>query len=101
MTSKLCGRCNVTKSVNDFKKMTAARDGLQSYFKVCSVEVNQIWNENNRDRLNDRKRNRYDNNPQCQISRKIHDRLNKIIRRGSYSLRTEEILGISKGLYLD
>jgi len=31
----------------------------------------------------------------------MHFRLNGILRRGSYTCRTEEILGVPKGIYLD
>jgi len=50
---------------------------------------------------NERSRNYYATNPNAQISRKIHDRLNAILKRGSCSLRTEEILGVPKRIYLD
>jgi len=101
MASKCCSRCNVSKSVNDFKKMTAARDGIQSYCKVCSNEVYQQWRENNRDYYNDHERNYQTNNPQRRINKNVHSKLNNILRRGIYSVRTEEILGVPKVLYLD
>jgi len=68
MASKVCGRCNLIKSVNDFNKMAASRDGYQSKCKSCSVELRREWNESNRDRLNERGRNYYANNPQRRIS---------------------------------
>jgi len=101
MASKACGRCNLIKSVNDFNMRSASSDGYQSYCKVCISAVNQNCNNNNRDRLNERECNRIATNPQHQISTNIHQRLNHILKRCSYTARTEQVLGIPKGLYLD
>jgi len=99
--TKTCARCNVTKSVNDFKKKSVSRDGYQSYCKVCCGEVTQLWNENNRNRANERYRNYYGNNPQRRISENIHNRLNRILKRSNYSVRTEQIIGLNKQTYLE
>jgi len=99
MASKLCGRCNLIKSVNDFNRST--RNGYMNKCKLCKVEYNKQWVNDNREQVNERERNRFATNSQYRISKNIHNRLNAILRRGIYSLRTEEILGIPKGLYLD
>jgi len=101
MASKICGRCNLIKSVNDLNKKSAASDGYQSMCKTCCVEHVKQWRDVNRERSNERSRNYRANNANTRISKNIHDRLNRILRRGCYSLRTEEILGIPKGIYLD
>jgi len=75
MASKICSKCNVIKFVNDFNKRSASNDGYQSKCKVCNVEVIRIWENNNRDRLNERKRYYIATNPSEQISKKIHDKL--------------------------
>jgi len=101
MESKQCNTCNTVKFVNDFNKRSASSDGYMSKCKVCCVEYNREWVNNNRDQVNVRERNRRANNAQHRICDNIHNRLRSILYRGSYSLRTEEILGIPKGLYLD
>jgi len=101
MASKLCSRCNVIKSVNDFNKKAASRDGFQSHCKACNVEINQNWNNTNRDRLNLQKQNLKERNPNVRISNNMHTRLRSILHRGIYSARTEQIIGLSKPLYLE
>jgi len=68
-STKQCGRCNLIKSVNEFNHRSAGSDGYQSRCKLCNVEVNQIWLNNNRDRFNEQNRNKYATNPQCQINK--------------------------------
>jgi len=99
MASKLCGRCNLIKSVNDFNRST--RDGYMSKCKVCCIEYNRQWVNDNRDQVKQRERNRYATNPQRRISINMHVKLNHILKRGIHSARTEEILGMPRGLYLD
>jgi len=101
MASKMCGKCQMTKLVCDFNKSTSTGDGYRFECKSCNVENVKQWRNNNRNYYNERRRNRYANNLQCQVTEKIHIRLRSILYRGSYSLRTEEILGIPKGLFLD
>jgi len=101
MASKFCSKCNVTKSVNDFNRKSASHDGYQSHCKSCNVEINQIWNNNNRDHLNERVRNYIATNPKARISKNIHRILNHILKRGSYYVRTQEIIGLTKPQYLE
>jgi len=101
MASKYCTKCQLTKSVNDFNKKTAAVDGFQTYCKSCSVEVGRKWNENNRERLNARNRNNTATNPQLRIGNNKHQKLRDLLRRGSYTTRTLQIIGLSKVQFLD
>jgi len=99
MTTKICGICNTVKSVNDFNKCT--RDGYDSRCKPCKFEYNKEWQTNNRDYVNERERNRTATNPQHQINKNMHSKLWSILKRGSYSLRTEQIIGLNKSTYLE
>jgi len=48
-----------------------------------------------------RERNRRVNNAHHRISIIMHRRLNHILHRGTYSLRTEQIIGLTKPQYLE
>jgi len=99
MASKFCSRCNITKSVNDFNKST--RNGYQSKCKLCCVEVRREWVNNNREHYNEYFRNRRATNPQHRICDNTHKRLRNLLSRGSYSIRTENIIGCDKKTFLD
>jgi len=101
MGSKACGRCNLIKLVNDFNKKSSASDGYMNICKVCCLEYNKQWVNDNREYVRERERNRRVNNPHHRISINMHRRLNHTLHRGIYSARTEEILDIPKGLYLE
>jgi len=69
--------------------------------KSCNDEVRREWRENNRHHVNEQKRNDYANNAQRRISNNIHQILKNILRRGCYSTRTEQIIGLNKTTYLE
>jgi len=101
MASKMCGKCQATKSVCDFNKSSLTSDGYRFECKTCHVEEVRQWRENNREHVNDYFSNRRAINPQHQICNNMHVRLNSILRRGSYSTRTEQIIGLNKTTYLE
>jgi len=101
MSSKICGRCNLIKLVCDFNKSSSTSDGYRYECKSCNSEIKKEWCNNNRDHVNEHSRNYYANNEQRRICKNMHVKLNGILRRGHYSLRIEEILGVPKGIYLD
>jgi len=100
-TTKKCGRWNLIKLVCDFNKSSSTSDGYRYECKLCNSEIRKEWRNNNQEHVNEHSRNYYANNDQRIISINMHVRLNAIIKRGSYSLRTEEVLGVSMGIYLD
>jgi len=97
--TKQCGRCNLIKSVCDFNRST--RDGYMSKCKVCCVEDKREWVNNNREHVNEYLRNSFATNPSARIANNMHRRLNHILHRGSYSTRTEHIIGLNKPTYLE
>jgi len=101
MASKACSRCNLIKSVNDFNHDSYSNDGFQHKCKLCNVEVVRIWRNNNCDHVREQKRNYYANNPSARIGNNIHQILKNILRRGCYSTRTEQIIGLNKTTYLE
>jgi len=62
MASKMCTKCQVVKSVNDFNKMTSSPDGYMYKCKSCNAESKQEWINNNREHYNECKRNLTINN---------------------------------------
>jgi len=63
----MCGRCNLIKSVNDFNN--SSRNGKRYECKSCSVELNREWVNNNREHVNEQRRNYYATNQQAKISK--------------------------------
>jgi len=59
------------------------------------------WRENNKDYYNENARIRRATNPQLRISINMHRRLNSILRRGHYSFRVEQIIGLNQLTYLE
>ena len=101
MATKICSRCQIVKPVYEFNKRSDTLDGFQSYCRICSVETYQQWVNNNREHYNEYKRNKTATNPQYQIYKNMHSKLNHILKRGIYSVRTEQILGCNKKQFLD
>jgi len=101
MATKMCSKCKMTKSVSDFNKSSSTCDGYRFECKTCHIELNRQWVNNNREYVKEREHNRRVNNPQHQISKNMHAKLNNILRRGIYSARFEEIIGLNMPTYLE
>jgi len=86
--------------VNDFNKKSASSDGYQCMRKTCSVDHIKEWNNNNCEYVRERQRNRLVTNPQYKISRNTHNKLWSILKRGSYTCRTEQIIGLNIQTFL-
>jgi len=99
--TKLCSRCRNIKSANDFNHDEYARDGYQHKCNTCNVEVRQQWVKVRLNRYNEYHRNRTATNEQHRITNQIHNILNWLLKRGSYSIRTEQIMGLHKWKFLD
>jgi len=101
MASKFCNKCQLTKQTYDFNHRSDTADGYMYICKKCNVEVMKQWRDANRDYVKARERNRIATNPQCRINHNTHTKLNNILKRGHYSLRTEQIIGLNKPTYLE
>lgn len=101
MSTKRCSRCEVFKQLNEFNNLTASNDGKSLHCRECSHMVHKTWQTNNRDHVNNYQNNKYNNDPQHRMKKKILARLNHLLKRGIYSRRTEELLGCSKKQFLD
>jgi len=99
MARKLCNKCNVIKSINDFNKST--RIEYMSIFENCVVEQVREWTANNKARVNERERNWHVNNTQRRINTNVHVKINGVLRHGKYSERLEQIIGLSQVQFLE
>jgi len=91
----------MTKSIYDFNHDSYATDGYHHKCKKCAIEQKQQWRVSNREHYNEHNRNYYVVNTQARNSRNMHNRLWSILKRGSYSCRTEEIIGLNKPTYIE
>jgi len=101
MASKFCSKCHVTKATYKFNHDSHTADEFHYNCKQCCIEHGRQWRENNRDRYNEQKRNYYATNPQVRISNNMHVRLNNTLRKGIYTRRTAENIGLSEVQWLD
>jgi len=69
--------------------------------KTCSGEHVKQWRDANTDRFNEQNRIKYVTNLQAKISKSMHNKLNKILRRGIYTTRTEQIIGLNMTIFLE
>jgi len=75
--SKICGKCNLPKNLDQFCKRSDTKDGLHRYCKECMNNQNKIdysenkeehnqrtkqWHKNNRDYHNKKMKEHYNNN---------------------------------------
>jgi len=49
METKLCSKCGKVKSLDEFSKCKAYKDGKQLYCKACNKKTNDKYNEKNRE----------------------------------------------------
>jgi len=101
MASKFCNKCQLTKPVYDFTKRTNSPDGYEYRCDACNVEHEKQWRINNPDQAKERSRNYYVNNIQVRISKSMHNKLRNLLKRGSHTHRTEEIIGLNQVTHLE
>jgi hypothetical protein len=53
---KLCPRCKVVKSFENFYKSNASRTGVTSFCKICSSIKGKEWNKNNKEKSKQKSR---------------------------------------------
>jgi len=87
--------------VCDFNKSSSTSDGYRYESKSCNAELKKEWVNINRDHVNEYVRNRLATNPSAKIGKNIHDRLNRILKKGIYTNRTEQLIGLNMQTYLD
>jgi len=50
-SSKKCGRCQVSKSFQEFNKNKNAKFGLNGHCRSCQKEIKQVWDSKNREHI--------------------------------------------------
>lgn len=121
---KICSKCKIPKELNDFPKNKNHKDGYHSVCKQCKKEYNNlnkeeiknyrknnqeyyqeyyIENKNviinrqkeNKEKINQRIRNRYENNINFRLRQNIRNRFYHAIKKGIKSKSVLNILGCS------
>jgi len=101
MATKFCSKFQGTKPTYEFNHDSHTADGFHYNCKQCCVEQVRQWRINNRDQANEQERNYYATNPQRRISKCVHMRLTNILKSGTYTRRTAEIIGLTQGQVLN
>jgi hypothetical protein len=101
METKRCSSCESEKDLNEFASNRSSDDGKHNRCRPCDSEYKKQWRVNNHDRANNYQVNHRANNPQHRIKESMLSRLNNFIRRGTYSARTEELIGCSRQVFTD
>jgi len=57
LQSKACGKCGVTKTLDDFYSNIATKDGKTSLCKECKKAENKKWRDSNRGKVSQIKKN--------------------------------------------
>jgi hypothetical protein len=97
----MCSRCRVEKDLNEYSSDRSSDDGKNHNCRSCSREYCKQWNINNRNHKNNYRANEYATNPQLRIANLMLSRLNKFIKKGIYSARTEQLIGCPRQVLLD
>jgi len=101
MASKFCKKCQLTKSVNDFNKSISTQDEYRYNCKTCNAENVKQWRSINKNHAHEQRRIYYHTNLQGRTTENVHNRLNIILKRSNYSVRTEQIIELNKPTYLE
>lgn len=87
--TKSCRMCSVTKSVAEFSRKRASKDGLQSYCHECSRQSRMASYRTNRDRERDKFRAHYRANKEQYYARNAKRRAAHLKARAESYSRTE------------
>jgi hypothetical protein len=101
METKRCSSCESEKDLNEFNNLRSSSDGKHNVCRVCSNETSRLWRINNRRHVNNYMSQHYATNPQYRIKTSMLNRLNRFIKNGIYSRRTEELIGCSRQVFTD
>ena len=90
---KKCTKCEITKSVNYFRKNKTKSYGLDSHCKQCSIKNAKIWRENDRGKY---EKNRRKTNALFRLKKNLRTRTYSAFKRKGYSknTKTQEMLGV-------
>lgn len=100
MDTKVCKKCSIEKSVNEFHK--SARDGYRSRCKVCKKEDDIIWRRENREKDLQIKKKWRDLNKEYTSNYYINNKdIISEYNREYYLLNKENIIESSKLYYVE
>jgi|SaaInlV_165m_DNA_1040744.scaffolds.fasta_scaffold18331_1 hypothetical protein len=76
LKEKKCSKCDETKPVAEFSKSKVNSDGLRSICRVCVSEYKKA----NKDKINERRNQRYKNDPEYKLSRIVRSHMRRIVK---------------------
>ena len=90
---KLCTKCNVVKSINEFNKRANSIDGTQYNCRYCQKK----WRQNNPEYHNQYQKDKYANDINFRLAHNLRNRLRKALLKQVTRKNdtTEALLGIS------
>lgn len=62
---KVCTKCKLSKSSEDYHKQTNSKDGYSNWCKVCGYDNLKIWRKKNPDKIKKNAKNFRINNPKA------------------------------------
>ena len=86
-TTKICTKCKIEKSINEFYKDKSKKDGLESNCKECK----KLFKQNNKEKISTQRKERYEKNREAII----------IERRKQYQSNIEEMRKRDRKRYQD
>lgn len=106
---KQCSGCLIFKTLENFhkdKRKNKYSFQVSSRCKSCYIGIKAEWRErfkernrlqrmssDEKEKKNERERRKYKNNPNYRLERRLRTRVYKMIRKGTRSVRTQELLG--------
>ncbi len=81
METKICSKCNIEKTLENFTKHKISKDGLRAHCKECQKNLSYINYQKNKDKIKERKKNYYNSE---------HGKLKEKERRRKYYLKNKE-----------
>jgi len=97
MNTKLCTKCNTTKSTTEFYKQTSQKDGFQRYCKSCKSEMQKEYKEANLEIIKIKtKEYKLKHREEILIKQKEYRDNNRDLARAYYEKNKEDILRKAK-----
>ena len=92
---KVCTKCNVEKSFNEFYKEKAGKNGLRSKCKFCMQEYRKEWRKYNKTKRNEQIRERRKKDYLFKLKDNLRGRTYKAFKYKGFSKtsKTKEMLG--------
>lgn len=81
VSSKICSVCLETKPATEFPNSSTSPDGLYTICKACKNEKIKLYVSNNREKVNNARKHRYQTNLNFKLSMQLRGRLNIALKK--------------------